>query len=1421
MWKKVRLPGGRRSNSGGGQAASPRHTSDGGVSTSSESSFSDPSQRRASVSLHRASVNNTPASSPGVISPSSFDGLRLGHSREYAPTLPFSSEEYDTGGAASGSSSGSDGSSASAVSLKDKQARRRAQLETMARQLAEDAARSQAEAEKNVQRAADARNEEAQRRRAAGAEAARETRDRQQKESDLRRNSRDIEALREAEFAEKMRALSAGVTRDGDGGSLSGEEVAALMEAHAAQLASAQQAQQLLANSVEKTRAQLRGTQAELGRSEQERGLATEEVHRLQGVLREKQAELEKARARIQQLELDVVELRYRLGEEGAHGSDELLQQMAALRAQLVSSQTEKLTMQVRIDDLLDELAALQELLRSRSAVDAVASTATATDPPAAQAGPSDGVPPSGGSGASGAASDEEPAEHGGPASASNPSASAALHRENRLLNKQMERLRNEKRALQDRLDKAEQANREHVRERMEAEVSSRMGQSDVESLREKLRESEEATNELSNENNRLQIQVEDMLRAQEQSDARHRTQLEKQTQLESELDDLKHKRKLDHEKLQVVEGIKEKCQDDLMRAREQLTVAQDTIRDLKADAERAIESKNEMRKERDNLDVELEHRQESHRELDAEMNRWKKQAGVLSDQLRTVEEQCSQLGRERDLLDAERKRMKDELEELEDMLNALQGREEDLDLDAKRSRQSIRTATNEREDALQHANHLQARLARAESELDNMRQKIEALENSNREFSANAADLTGTNASLQVQMLDAEQRAQESAEKVLELSKRLRELEHELEHHKTLPNEERLSLEGVIRQLRIELVEEKRVRADEEAKLAAEKASLAEAVLRQQELQQDLSSTQATIADVESQLHESAIKVARMQRVTEQAINDMEKANLQAKEAIARTELLVATVASKDVKLKQAHVELERAQSLLQEAEERIIELENELTALKQQLHAQIKKTEHLEQDKCQLLEEQVQVAQELAGFKMKSEEHVELMREKDSRLSLQQNELTELQDRLAVLDVERGERERREEKLLAQCQQEATNTQRVQQELNQQQSTNIALQGDLEVMTGKFNGEVEEVVRLEKLLATLKDKVAILDGELVSLRPRVVVLSGDCDRLQDELGTQKAAVAEHRAKQALLDDQLRAVELARADLTAELAKQREAEHRQQKELQELQSELAQQNQQTQALEEELRNEAQEVERSLAQAQEKLGKLAKQNQELQQQEAAARDQLENLRVRVPQLEREKELALDDLKTTKEKLAAQQDRVQDLEKEIRSLSDELQNKGELVKRLGDRVQDMQGKLSEARMELEKAHIGEEEKENDHNLVLDALKKARKDADEEKISLGIALDEAKKEVANCENRLKHVKDQLQNTRAELDNESRMRAALEYLKERLEQEVESMKKQLYRVVDQQVDGLKAKLAPGAENSPYQEVMVPRSK
>jgi hypothetical protein len=43
-------------------------------------------------------------------------------------------------------------------------------------------------------------------------------------------------------------------------------------------------------------------------------------------------------------------------------------------------------------------------------------------------------------------------------------------------------------------------------------------------------------------------------------------------------------------------------------------------------------------------------------------------------------------------------------------------------------------------------------------------------------------------------------------------------------------------------------------------------------------------------------------------------------------------------------------------------------------------------------------------------------------------------------------------------------------------------------------------------------------------------------------------------------------------------------------------------------------------------------------------------------------------------------------------------------------------------------------------------------------------------------------------------------------------------RLEQEVEEMKKQLYLVVDQQVDGLKAKLAPGANTSPYQEVMVP---
>jgi chromosome segregation ATPase len=338
---------------------------------------------------------------------------------------------------------------------------------------------------------------------------------------------------REAEFAKKMRAVGRGHSDEMNVGALSGEEVAALMEAHAAQLASAQQAQQVLAASAEKTRGQLRGTQSELTRSIQEKELATEEVGRLQVVLREKLAELEKARVRIQQLELDVVELRYRLGEEGAHGADELLQQLAVLREQLVASQSEKLTMQMRIDDLTDELASMRELLRNREGA-AAASIPTSSPPQPERSETEQNVA----STASQSDSGNSPAELN------------EVRQENRLLGKQMERLRAEKRALQDRLTKAEQVNRDHVRQRMEANVSQKMGQSDVESVREKLRESEDAVKGLSNENNHLQIQIEDMTRTKAQADVRHHTQLQKQTELESALDGLKHQRSLDKEKL-------------------------------------------------------------------------------------------------------------------------------------------------------------------------------------------------------------------------------------------------------------------------------------------------------------------------------------------------------------------------------------------------------------------------------------------------------------------------------------------------------------------------------------------------------------------------------------------------------------------------------------------------------------------------------------------------------------------------------------------------------------------------------------------------------------------------------------------------------------------------------------------------------
>jgi hypothetical protein len=75
----------------------------------------------------------------------------------------------------------------------DKKARRKAHVAEMKRKLAEDAARSQAQAEQNVKRAAEARTVQAERRRAAGAEVAQQTRQRQRVEADRHRSVLDTE----------------------------------------------------------------------------------------------------------------------------------------------------------------------------------------------------------------------------------------------------------------------------------------------------------------------------------------------------------------------------------------------------------------------------------------------------------------------------------------------------------------------------------------------------------------------------------------------------------------------------------------------------------------------------------------------------------------------------------------------------------------------------------------------------------------------------------------------------------------------------------------------------------------------------------------------------------------------------------------------------------------------------------------------------------------------------------------------------------------------------------------------------------------------------------------------------------------------------------------------------------------------------
>jgi hypothetical protein len=80
-----------------------------------------------------------------------------------------------------------------------------------------------------------------------------------------------------------------------------------------------------------------------------------------------------------------------------------------------------------------------------------------------------------------------------------------------------------------------------------------------------------------------------------------------------------------------AMQDIKTTCQDDLMRTRQQLSLVKDEIVDLKSDAERAIESKNEMRKERDSLDVEVRSQPSLSLSLSLSLSSTLRVAGLIS----------------------------------------------------------------------------------------------------------------------------------------------------------------------------------------------------------------------------------------------------------------------------------------------------------------------------------------------------------------------------------------------------------------------------------------------------------------------------------------------------------------------------------------------------------------------------------------------------------------------------------------------------------------------------------------------------------------------------------------------------------------------------------------------------------------------
>jgi chromosome segregation ATPase len=144
-----------------------------------------------------------------------------------------------------------------------------------------------------------------------------------------------------------------------------------------------------------------------------------------------------------------------------------------------------------------------------------------------------------------------------------------------------------------------------------------------------------------------------------------------------------------------------------------------------------------------------------------------------------------------------------------------------------------------------------------------------------------------------------------------------------------------------------------------------------------------------------------------------------------------------------------------------------------------------------------------------------------------------------------------------------------------------------------------GKFDGEVEEVIRLEKLLANLEHKTITLGDELAVARPHLTALNSERDELEEKLGKESAALAEERAKQRVLTDQLQDTQQVRAQLAQKVQEQRKTQQKHEDAASALEAELATHEQKKQAMQEELQNELDKTRQALAQAKGKTDKLS------------------------------------------------------------------------------------------------------------------------------------------------------------------------------------------------------------------------------